>query len=65
MKSFWDTIGAGLAKVAHALAFGAIWASKNPAVITTIASISGHPEIGVAITTASGITTAIVTKKAS
>lgn len=49
MKAFWDAIGKGLAKVAKVAGEGALWASQHPAVITTIASLAGHPEVGAVV----------------
>lgn len=50
MKTFWQHIGMGLAKVAQGAARGALWASQHPQVIAAVAQVTGHPDVAAVIT---------------
>lgn len=47
---FWAAVGVGLAQVAVWVGRAALWASQHPAVIAAVASLAGHPALGMAVT---------------
>ena len=49
MNTFWKNFGLVLAKVAKGAAYGALWASQHPEVVTAVAGIAGHPEVAAVI----------------
>lgn len=61
--TFWKSVGLGLAKAGVLAGKGALWASQHPEVISTVASIAGHPEIGVTIHAVDQMVIAAVTPK--
>lgn len=57
--NFWKSIGRALAAVAKGAARAALWASQHQTVVQSVATIAGHPEIGVKIDTITGVINAI------
>lgn len=64
-KTMWDRIGSIFASIAKGAATVAVYSSKHPEVINTLAQVAGHPEVAMAVNAGASIVASIEDAKAA